>query len=117
MEPKVIYMQKDEEGEFYTWCEEKINDDDTAYVPESSMLALQEENKRYKDALEFNPLAEKLSMKKKQFIVVAIDEPYFKDVYDAIRKEEKRKFSWNQEDEIAYIEALKMNQSALNGGK
>ena len=52
MEPKVIYMQKDEEGEFDTWSEEKINDDDVAYVPESSMLALQEENKRYKDALE-----------------------------------------------------------------
>jgi len=57
MEPKVIYMQKSEDGDGFiwldTWNEEKINDDDIAYVLESSILALQEENKRYKLALEW----------------------------------------------------------------
>lgn len=84
---------------------------------QSALTTAQEENKRYKDALEFNPLAEKMSLKKKQFIVVAIDEPYFKEVYDIIRKEERRKDTWNFDDEMAYVEALKINQSALNGGK
>lgn len=83
----------------------------------SEIDSLQEEIKRYRDALEFNQLVEKLSLKKKPFIVVAIDEPYFKEVYNAIRNEEKRKNSWNQEDEIAYIKALKINQTLLNGGK
>jgi hypothetical protein len=69
------------------------------------------------EALKFNPLAEKLSLKKKPFIVVAIDEPYFKEVYDIIRKEERRKDTWNFDDEMAYVEAIKANRSALNGGK
>lgn len=54
--PKKIYLQMlDEDGEEQdeiTWCEDEINDTDIAYVLESALTTAQEENKRYKDALE-----------------------------------------------------------------
>ena len=54
--PKKIYLQMlDEDGEEQdeiTWCEDEINDTDIPYVLQSALTASQEENKRYKDALE-----------------------------------------------------------------
>ena len=46
--------------------------------------------------------AGKLLAKGKPFIVVAIDESYFAEVYRIIRTEEKRKGSWSEHDESRF---------------
>jgi len=53
-----------------------------------------------------NTRAGSLLAKGKPFVVVAIDEPYYAEVYRMIRAEEKRKGSWTQGDEAAYWNAM-----------
>lgn len=60
------------------------------------------EQERLKRTLEFHPRAAKLMGKKKNFLVVADDEPYFMEVYNKIREEEQRKGRWTDEDEYNY---------------
>jgi hypothetical protein len=56
--------------------------------------------------VEFHPRATKLIRKGKPFLVIAIDEPYFKTAYDLIREHEKIKGTWTNEDEMGYLELL-----------
>lgn len=54
---------------------------------------------------EFHPRAMKLMRKKKNFVVVAEDEPYFIDVYKMIRSHEKEKGTWTKIDEERFLAA------------
>ena len=47
----------------------------------------------------FHPRAMKLMRKKKKFIVIADDEPYFLKAYQMIRNNEQREGTWTEEDE------------------
>lgn len=58
----------------------------------------------------FHPRAVKLMRKRKNFLVVAEDEPYFMQVYRLIRKHERANGTWSDEDERIY-------QSAQHGMK
>lgn len=55
----------------------------------------------------FHPRAFKLIQKRKNFLVVAEDEPYFIMVYDEIRYREKENGGWTEEDERIYQAASK----------
>lgn len=57
-----------------------------------------------KELRELYPRAFKLMDKKKYFIVVACDEPYFMDVYSMIRDNEIKIGRWDVEDEKVYLE-------------
>lgn len=63
---------------------------------------LRAENERLRALL--NCRAGKLLLKGKFFLVVANDEPYFPDVYLAIRETEKLAGRWTAEDETAFAE-------------
>lgn len=52
------------------------------------------------------PRAWKLMKKRKNFLVVACDEPYFRQVYDLIRDEEMLQGRWTLEDENHYTDAM-----------
>ena len=58
--------------------------------------------REYDDNFDFHPRAAKLMVKRKPFIVVAHDEPYFKEVYTMIKLEELLKGTWTKEDEKKY---------------
>jgi hypothetical protein len=55
-----------------------------------------------------NTRAGKLLKKNKPFIVVAIDEEYYPQVYRLIRLHEKQKGRWESEDESNFQTALQM---------
>jgi hypothetical protein len=65
----------------------------------------------------FHPRAIKLIKKRKNFVVVAEDEPYFRNVYFLIKVYELSNGTWTDEDEqryqaaIAAHEALKENDN------
>jgi hypothetical protein len=54
----------------------------------------------------FHPRATKLMGKRKPFLVVACDEPYFRQVYDLIRDHEMQKGTWTHEDQWHYDDAF-----------
>lgn len=54
------------------------------------------------DSFAFHPRAMKLIRKRKNFIVIAEDEPYFMVAYTMIRANEKENGRWTMEDEEAY---------------
>lgn len=60
-----------------------------------------------REALDFHQRAAKLMLKRKKFIVVAEDEPYFIAVYNRIREHEISKRTWTNDDEKTYQKALK----------
>jgi hypothetical protein len=62
--------------------------------------------KSLKVAKEFHPRAMKLIEKKKNFLVVACDEPYYIEIYKMIRQHEKENCTWTDEDERNFIYAL-----------
>lgn len=62
---------------------------------------------------EFHPRAAKLAHKRKQFIVIAVDEPYFKQAYELIREHELEIGRWSLEDETRYQEAVAENAAIL----
>lgn len=57
--------------------------------------------------LDFHPRAAKLMQKRKKFIVIAEDEPYYTNVYGVIRDREIHFNRWTDEDEKLYRAALK----------
>ena len=57
-----------------------------------------------KDFEKFHPRAVKLLRKRKPFLVVAKDEPYYLSTYEAIRANELLKGTWTEEDEFEFIE-------------
>lgn len=61
----------------------------------------------------FHPRAAKLMRKNKPFLVVAIDEPYFRDVYDLIRDHEMNKGTWEIEDQNRYVDLIERWKSEV----
>lgn len=55
----------------------------------------------------FHPRAMKLMNKRKAFLVVANDEPYYREVYELIRNEETRVGRWDLDDEAKYQAEIK----------
>lgn len=58
----------------------------------------------FERAVNFHPRAWKLMEKKKNFVVVAEDEPYYMEVYTIIRTNETAKGRWTAFDEQLYQE-------------
>ena len=58
------------------------------------------------NTLNFHPRAKNLMVKRKFFIVIARDEPYFLRAYNLIRKHEMSKGTWTEEDERVYQEVI-----------
>ncbi len=54
----------------------------------------------------YNTRAGKLLMKGTPFIVVKLDEPYAKEVYNLVKESEVAKGTWTEEDEQAYSSFL-----------
>jgi len=50
----------------------------------------------------FHPRAVRLLRKRKPFVVIAADEPYFKVAYDLVREREMENGTWTVEDEQKY---------------
>lgn len=65
-----------------------------------------------KTALDFHPRAAKLMRKRKNFVVVAEDEPYFVLVYELIRMFERQKKTWTANDESLFVSARKKAEGA-----
>lgn len=63
----------------------------------------------HRDMTTFHPRAAKLMRKRKAFIVIAHDEPYFQQAYSMIRDNEKAKGTWTDEDERVWRESWKTN--------
>ena len=59
------------------------------------------------ETIRFHPRAWKLMLKKKPFLVVANDEPYYKDVYILIRQHQLMEEDWTEEDEMFFQAAMK----------
>jgi len=57
----------------------------------------------FQNTLDFHPRAAKLMFKRKDFIVIAHDEPYFIVAYEMIRQHEKEKGTWSDDDETQYM--------------
>lgn len=62
----------------------------------------------------FHPRAAKLMSKRKTFVVIAVDEPYFKQAFDLIRAREIEVGRWSASDEQAYQEAVVLNAEILS---
>ena len=58
--------------------------------------------REYDGNFDFHPRAAKLMIKRKPFIVVAHDEPYFLEIYTKIKLEELLRGTWTKEDEKIY---------------
>ena len=58
------------------------------------------------DEIDILTRATKLMGKRKSFLVVACDEPYFRQVYDLIRDHEMQKGTWTHEDQWHYDDAF-----------
>lgn len=58
----------------------------------------------------FHLRAAKLMRKKKNFLVVAEDEPYFMDVYNLIRNQEIANHTWTSADEHNYDAAKRESE-------
>jgi len=67
-------------------------------VIDSAPAAVGEQD-NYAEAVAFHPRAMKLIGKRKNFIVIADDEPYYFDAYRMIRRCEVEKGTWTPEDE------------------
>ena len=61
--------------------------------------------------------AGKLLLKGKQFLCVAMDEPYYADVYRTIRRHEKQHGRWNAIDESEFQTAMQMWMDFNSGMK
>jgi hypothetical protein len=57
-------------------------------------------------AIDFHPRAWKLMLKRKPFLVVAKDEPYFEEVYLLIRGNEIKNGRWSDEDQQAFLRSI-----------
>jgi hypothetical protein len=63
----------------------------------------------------FHPRAAKLIRKRKNFVVVAENEPYFMKVYFLIRSHEYAKGTWSYEDEQLYQAAISAREPLKDG--
>jgi len=81
---------------------------------ESECGKVDNELEYYREAGRFHPRALKLMRKRKNFVVVAVDEPYFGAVYWMIRGHEMAKGTWTPDDERLFQAALVEN--ANKGG-
>jgi 5-bromo-4-chloroindolyl phosphate hydrolysis protein len=72
-------------------------------------------------AAKFHPRAWKLAVKRKPFLVVAVDEEYYNDVYSMIRHTERLNNRWSENDEAEFqrmcAESDKLRWSRLGGVK
>jgi hypothetical protein len=82
----------------------------------AEIVKLRAEVERLREANDFHPRAAKLMAKRKNFVVVAVDESYFYSVYFMIRDNEVKKGTWTEDDERRYLAAIE-EYSALRGGK
>jgi hypothetical protein len=80
------------------WCRELGTIINKTHLIDALVLTTRE----IVEALKFHPRAAKLMKKKKNFLVVAEDEPYFEAVYCVIRSSETLKGTWTEEDERIY---------------
>ena len=80
--------------------ESEVNKADIAIEELKYKLRVAEEQ------LKFNARAAKLSSKRKHFIVIAFDEPYFNVAYGLIRNQEKADCRWTEEDEAEMTQWL-----------
>jgi len=80
--------------------------DDALRAQENRINFLETEIKSFDN---FHPRAMKLLRKRKNFLVIAEDEPYFLDVYREIRKHEKESGRWTEDDEKYYLNAKEAN--------
>jgi hypothetical protein len=64
-------------------------------------------SKEIVDIVAFHPRAWRLMVARKNFVVVAEDEPYFTWVYEMIAYNERGKGTWSEEDERLYQEAMR----------
>jgi hypothetical protein len=67
--------------------------------------------------IEFHPRAWKLMQKRKPFVVVANDEPYYFKVYALIRSYETYAGRWTQEDEDYYLAQLRHSHHCAGCGE
>ena len=80
---------------------ERLEDDRQKYLENWNRSLIEIESA---DAIfDFHPRATKLMGKRKPFIVVACDEPYFCAVYCTIKEHEQRLGRWFEEDDKHYI--------------
>lgn len=77
-----------------------------ADASKEELLGLRTKIAFLENTLDFHKRAKKLMVKRKNFVVVACDEPYFKSTYDQIKLEELLKGTWTKEDERIYQEAV-----------
>lgn len=61
---------------------------------------------KWEQVFDFHPRVAKLVSKKKPFVVVANDEPYYEFVYSLIREAEKQAGRWTEQDESIFLQAL-----------
>jgi hypothetical protein len=102
---------KEERGEKVSEIEECIlyyfDESDDSYEKRARIAAAELARLRAVEAAaDFHPRATKLMLKKKNFIVIAEDEPYFSKAYAMIRVCEMAKGTWTEEDERLYRDAL-----------
>ena len=53
-----------------------------------------------------NPRLNKVLASGKEFLIVTETEPYYLDVYQMVRKQEKMQGTWTDRDEDNYVEVL-----------
>ena len=105
--PDIIAQLRAELDKCVAWHE---GDDSPHAQLEQTIVQLRAEIDQYKKFQIFHPRAIKLLEKEKNFLVVAVDEPYYMQVYDLIRKHECETGRWSDEDEITYMNALGWKQ-------
>lgn len=92
--------------------ERPLTEDQQKYAPRFAhnfLVDLNNALREYDENFEFHPRAAKLMIKRKQFIVIANDEPYYLVAYLMIRENEKARGTWNDEDERVYQAACAAN--------
>jgi hypothetical protein len=76
-----------------------------------ALVALLAENEETQEWEKFHPRAVKLLRKRKNFLVIAEDEPYFIEAYKLIREHEKEIGRWTERDEDIYQSANEAKNS------
>ena len=90
-----------------------VKGNDSDIIISEAIRALLRQISNFKIEYAFHPRAAKLMRKRKPFIVVAIDEPYFRDVYDLIRDHEMLKGTWEIQDQNGYLDLIQIWETAV----
>ncbi len=106
-----LVQDSDQAAQFGDRLKDALQWPESLHAVSSRIKSLQErlhdaENKLFEfvKAEMLYPRAMKLMRKRKGFIVIADDEPYFHRAYDLIRTNEKKKGTWTDEDERIFTE-------------